>query len=90
MRAGGTGGHRARGERSVDAGGGRLIGAYFPDLPTAAVVLVVDDNALALLTTSAVLSGLGAEVVTASSGREALFKVLSANFAVIVLDIDMP
>jgi PAS domain S-box-containing protein len=54
-----------------------------------AKVLVVDDDERNLLALSEVLSPL-AEVVTASSGRDALRLLLRQEFAVILLDVFMP
>lgn len=53
-------------------------------------VLVVDDQPDNLLSVEAVLERLGEEIVTASSGREALRYLLDDDFAVIVLDVMMP
>ena len=53
-------------------------------------VLVVDDQPDNLLSVEAVLERLGEEIVTASSGREALRYMLDDDFAVIVLDVMMP
>jgi len=59
------------------------------DLPSTARVLVVDDDERNLLALSHVLRDV-AEVVTASSGREALRHLLHGEFAVILLDVFMP
>lgn len=53
-------------------------------------VLVVDDRPENLLAISAVLEPLGKEVVTASSGAEALRRLLKEDFAVVLLDVEMP
>src|SRR5271166_5353319 len=53
-------------------------------------VLVVDDRSDNLLALCAALDRLGENVVTASSGRDALRHVLRQAFAVILLDINMP
>jgi signal transduction histidine kinase len=55
-----------------------------------ASILVVDDRAERLLAMRAVLSELDAEIVTASSGRDALRQVLHRDFAAILLDVNMP
>jgi CheY-like chemotaxis protein len=53
-------------------------------------ILAVDDDPQKLLALSALLSELNQEVVTASSGREALRHLLKREFAVILLDVRMP
>lgn len=56
----------------------------------AAKILVVDDQPDNLLSAEAVLEGLGQTIFKASSGAEALLRVLDHDFAVIILDIMMP
>ena len=53
-------------------------------------ILVVDDLPCKLLALETVLAGLGENVVTARSGREALRRLLEQEFAVILLDVNMP
>ena len=53
-------------------------------------LLAVDDNPAKLLSLGAVLGELGQEVLTASSGREALRLMLQHEFAVVLLDVHMP
>ena len=53
-------------------------------------ILIVDDLADKRLTYGAILQGLDAEVVMASSGEEALKRVLEGEFAAILLDVNMP
>ncbi len=53
-------------------------------------ILVVDDRPDKLVAIEAALDELGENVVTASSGREALRHLLRQPFAVILLDINMP
>ncbi len=53
-------------------------------------ILVVDDLAEKLLVYGAILEEPGQEVVTAHSGDEALRQVLRHEFAVILLDVNMP
>src|SRR5438270_12498147 len=53
-------------------------------------ILVVDDLPDKLLALQTVLEGLGENVVTARSGREALRRLLEQDFAVILLDVNMP
>jgi signal transduction histidine kinase len=57
---------------------------------THASILVVDDDRANLIALEEVLSSLGSRVVTASSGEEALRKVLDEDFAAILLDVRMP
>lgn len=53
-------------------------------------ILMVDDQPARLLTYEAMLSGLGVDCVRALSGLEALEKLLKQEFAVILLDVEMP
>ncbi len=53
-------------------------------------ILVVDDRPDKRLTYSTVLEGLGAEIVPAASGEEALRLALTGSFAVILMDVRMP
>jgi CheY-like chemotaxis protein len=53
-------------------------------------ILLVDDNDANLLALEAVLESAGLELVTARSGQEALRQHLSAEYAVILLDVLMP
>jgi two-component system, sensor histidine kinase len=53
-------------------------------------ILVVDDNASNLLAIEAALAGLGLNLVTAQSGADALRWLLERDFALILLDIEMP
>jgi PAS domain S-box-containing protein len=53
-------------------------------------ILLVDDRADKLLALEAVLSDLGENLVRATSGREALRALLHQDFAVILLDVNMP
>ncbi|MGH9442727.1 MAG: response regulator [Thermoanaerobaculia bacterium] len=53
-------------------------------------ILLVDDSPDKLLSIGTLLSGPGREIVAAKSGREALRHLLSGEFAVILLDINMP
>jgi signal transduction histidine kinase len=53
-------------------------------------ILIVDDLPDKLLSLGAILESLGQNVVTAQSGREALRRLLAQEFAVILLDIEMP
>lgn len=55
-----------------------------------ASVLVVDDNPAKLKAVVSVVSGMGLDVTTANSGREALRLLLKQDFALILLDVKMP
>jgi signal transduction histidine kinase/DNA-binding response OmpR family regulator len=53
-------------------------------------ILVVDDLAEKLLVFKAILDELNENVVTVQSGREALRRLLEQDYAVILLDVNMP
>ncbi len=53
-------------------------------------ILLVDDQQSRLLTYEAILAPLGHRLVTASSGVEALRRLMEREFAVILLDVSMP
>jgi len=53
-------------------------------------ILVVDDLPEKRLTYAAILEGMDADLIMASSGEEALKRVLEGEFAVILLDVNMP
>jgi CheY-like chemotaxis protein len=61
-----------------------------PEIEGQVNLLAVDDNPAKLLTLTAMLSDLGQNVMTASSGREALRLLLQKEFAVVLLDVHMP
>ena len=54
-----------------------------------AAILLVDDTPANLVALETILAPLGQRLVTASSGREALRKLLEQNFALILLDVRM-
>jgi len=53
-------------------------------------ILVVDDHPDKLIALEAILSDLGQNVVKAGSGKEALRRLLERDFAVVLLDVNMP
>jgi PAS domain S-box-containing protein len=53
-------------------------------------ILIVDDQPKNLVALEAILAGLADRIVTASSGTEALKRILEEDFAVILLDVQMP
>src|SRR5690348_6721498 len=55
-----------------------------------AKILVVDDRPENLLVYQTILEELGQELVMAGSGEEALKQVLAHDFAVVLLDVNMP
>ncbi|HEY9227203.1 MAG TPA: response regulator, partial [Gemmatimonadaceae bacterium] len=53
-------------------------------------ILLVDDRAENLLALEAILEPLGQRLVRAQSGEDALRRLLDREFAVILLDVQMP
>jgi len=53
-------------------------------------VLAVDDDPSDLLSLEAVLADLGANLVTARSGDEAVLRVLERDFALVLIDVHLP
>src|SRR5213596_2418598 len=53
-------------------------------------ILVVDDRPEQLFVLRTVLEDLGQNIITATSGEMALKRVLAHDFAVILLDVNMP
>ncbi|MFT3774810.1 MAG: ATP-binding protein [Minicystis sp.] len=60
-----------------------------PELPVANI-LIVDDLPANLLTLNVVLEPLGHRVLSARSGKEALRLLLTVDFSLIIMDVDMP
>ncbi len=60
------------------------------DLPDKVNILLVDDQPARLLTYESVLGSLNQNLITASSGLEALDKLMRIEFAVVLLDVSMP
>ncbi|PAW80144.1 MAG: hypothetical protein B9S32_02080 [Verrucomicrobia bacterium Tous-C9LFEB] len=58
--------------------------------PKKANILIVDDRPDKLLAMVTIIEELGQNIVTAASGREALRCLLNQEFAVILLDVNMP
>lgn len=61
-----------------------------PVAPQKSAILIVDDRKENLLALESVLKELDQAVVAAASGEEALLRVLERDFAVILLDVQMP
>jgi len=57
--------------------------------PSSASILLVDDHPANVVALEAILAPLGHELVTASSGEEALRQLLRRDFALILLDVQM-
>jgi PAS domain S-box-containing protein len=53
-------------------------------------VLIVDDNENSLLTLKKALGKLNAEIITAGNGEEAVIHTKQRDFALIILDVQMP
>jgi CheY-like chemotaxis protein len=53
-------------------------------------VLVVDDEPLVLELTTAMLEDVGCEVITATSGTDALAKIAAERLDLVITDINMP
>ena len=59
-------------------------------MSSTASLLIVDDRPENLLALEAILSALGHRIVRASSGEEALKRLLVEDFAVVLIDVQMP
>ena len=70
----------------VIGGGGQLVEMDAPP----ARILMVDDHAPNLLALAAILDPLGQDLVQANSGEEALRQLLESDFALILMDVQMP
>ena len=53
-------------------------------------ILIVDDNQLNLSALRAALNDMSVEIVSAKSGEEALKYLLAEDFALVLLDVQMP
>ena len=80
------------GSRPVESSGGmqRPVLTHARPGPVTAKILAVDDDRRNLLAGEEMLRGPGVEIVTAESGEAALRHVLQDDFAVILLDVQMP
>jgi len=61
-----------------------------PPSPRQANILIIDDRQDKRLAMESIIGDLGQNIVMASSGREALRHLLNQEFAVILLDVNMP
>lgn len=59
-------------------------------MPGRAKILIVDDQPANLLAMQAILEGVEGELFTAASGQEALSLVLEHEFALVLMDVQMP
>jgi signal transduction histidine kinase len=60
------------------------------EIPGKVNILLVDDQPARLLTYESILGSLNQNLITASSGLEALDKLMRIEFAVVLLDVSMP
>src|SRR6266849_5054177 len=60
------------------------------DVTERASILIVDDSPEKIVALESILDELGQDIVKASSGRDALRRLLVQDFAVILLDVRMP
>jgi signal transduction histidine kinase len=61
-----------------------------PAVPDKVNILLVDDQAARLLTYQSILADLNQNLVSVSSGLEALDKLMRGEYAVVLLDVSMP
>src|SRR3954452_8884580 len=73
-----------------NANASRSRGSGEMSADTRPAVLLVDDRREKLVELEAVLAPRGCRMVTATSGAEALKRLLEDDFAVILLDVQMP
>lgn len=59
-------------------------------MPTKVPILIVDDLPQNIMALNAVICDMGFEIITANSGNEALRQSLRHDFALILLDVQMP
>src|SRR5262249_51881434 len=69
---------------------GKVRGSPMMDDPDKTNILIVDDMPDKLLVYRTILDELGQNLVMVQSGQEALKQVLRLDFAVILLDVNMP
>jgi PAS domain S-box-containing protein len=79
-----------RGELGPNPDDFHLVSAHPLSDPIPAKILVVDDDPRNLIAVQEVLRSPGVEIVTSDSGEGALRHVLKDDFAVILLDVQMP
>ncbi len=72
------------------SGAGREFNLEVVTMDKLPAILMVDDNPTNLYLLKAILDHTGIELVRASSGAEALRQVLQRDFALILLDVQMP
>src|SRR6476646_2219876 len=81
---------RCCGPGFTDKCGRGLVHLSICSMSDKANIFLVDDKPDKLLALEVVLSDLDANLVRATSGREALRHLLNQEFAVILLDVNMP
>jgi CheY-like chemotaxis protein len=64
--------------------------SFPPDPTLRARILMVDDHPPNLIALEAILSPLEQDLIQATSGQEALRRLLDGDFAVILMDVQMP